>query len=709
MERTDRMPGRTDPARGKEGIALVIVLGFLTILIILGVAFVITMRMERLAARNYVHNVKARQSIKVAETRALVAIETDLAGATYPDWGANNTIVSSGGTTVGDLASGLAETYFPKSLQAGVAAEAANAEWVNFSDGTTTIGRYAYLAVNCSGLLDANYIGATPRGGGTSTAEIVFSSLPEFDNDELGYYRSYYKRFESVPELYRLCANDALAGHPLPLRQLPSSYADSLFVYSYYPQGYSEGGVANSNVVYIGGMSVVTSAAVRAAIQAQFGDLGFPNPEMVMWNLIDYLDTDNAPGGGSGLLNNFCTEPVPMINEVFFANRVGVGATATDEYYTNSLDVTVEVWFPFVGVTNPNTYNVELRIRPDAPAGAFGVTIAGSLSAGAAWTTNQPYRYVKFSVTNLTTRAIPGGPAIVLPTRYRMDLSVREGAGGVIVDRITDNPNPPGLVAAVPAIIPGETAQGRDYYVNDPRINWDLDAHWTRLDGDVNTLSNENPGVSASYLAGDGTSQMYVRNRSGLPTVGELGYLLYSATKPWRTIRLVGPDPDNTARVLDRFTVATNSLRKGLANMNSLNTNVLAAAFTGAAAEWWPGEAGVILIASNAQRVAEAVIDAGPYANLSDIARLTEADLAASMPDVVLAPAQMESIIRTTAGLLGTRQNLFTIILAVQSLGDSGEVMAEQRAVEVVWRDPYEDPVTGRHPTFVRFFHWLYE
>ena len=46
----------------------------------------------------------------------------------------------------------------------------------------------------------------------------------------------------------------------------------------------------------------------------------------------------------------------------------------------------------------------------------------------------------------------------------------------------------------------------------------------------------------------------------------------------------------------------------------------------------------------------------------------------------------------------------FTIVIGAQLVSGSN-VLAEQRAVAVVWRDPYPAPLVGNpHPTVVRFF-----
>jgi len=70
--------------------------------------------------------------------------------------------------------------------------------------------------------------------------------------------------------------------------------------------------------------------------------------------------------------------------------------------------------------------------------------------------------------------------------------------------------------------------------------------------------------------------------------------------------------------------------------------------------------------------------------------------------------AFQESIVRNSAGLFAPRQQLFTVLLNAQVLQDnSTNVLAEQRGVGLVWRDPY--PVNGRHEIRVRNFRWLTE
>jgi hypothetical protein len=97
--------------------------------------------------------------------------------------------------------------------------------------------------------------------------------------------------------------------------------------------------------------------------------------------------------------------------------------------------------------------------------------------------------------------------------------------------------------------------------------------------------------------------------------------------------------------------------------------------------------------------------------------------LGVSPPDKFLT----ESLVRNTLGVLGTRDTLYTVFLVTrtfprgydpnpslseievpQGLSIDDLVMAEQRAVALVWRDPALGP-NDENRSFVRSFIWLTE
>ena len=727
----------------KRGIALIVVLGFLSVLLVLAVSFAVSMRVERLAASTFVDVIRTRQLMYSALARAMDDIDQDIGNDIYPDLTAwpDGFLSSSGGDDCPLLATGVALDYVPGSLLTPSLLSAASVQWSTpyVAVGNVT-GRYGYVAVDCSGLLDANWVGGLPRaygtncplgsGGtwrqglarsyGTNVNEISLDAnvLTELSStSDLVYARGMYDRFESVPELWYV-GNSA----PFPfLDQYPSN----LFVYSYFPANqFVVGGTQTLDAVYIGGYET-NVVATQAYIQAQFAAMGVTEAQDATRNLIDYIDADHEPGNGAGV-ESFCTEPVPMINEVVITNIVGSyqDTNTAEDVYFNRLDIRVELWFPFVGYVNSNDYSLSMRVMCDGPnrpvnatfwprqAPAFLYVPESGLWPGAGG------RFRVLTVPSITAiyrtpSAAPTRPE--LPTNAAFDVKIRQGnsgPSGVLVDGIKPSsfvlqwntnfvPTVPALgVTSLPVVVRGEA--------NDPRINWDWrnTNHWRLRPLLLDSLGRENGALPyGSSLE----TNMYVRNRDNLPLVGELGFLLYSSNMPWRTIRLIDDPPSGgyALPVLDRFTTLTNKLCKGLVNPNSLNPAVLSSVLLGAYGERWPGEGSTNVSPAEAQSIAGRMIDAGPYMNLSDIARVTDTGLEAVVSGA-FDSMQKEAIIRNTAGLLSTRQNIFMIILVAQMLDKTGSPSSEQRALAVVWRDPFPDS-TGRHPSFVRFFKWLTE
>jgi hypothetical protein len=98
-----------------------------------------------------------------------------------------------------------------------------------------------------------------------------------------------------------------------------------------------------------------------------------------------------------------------------------------------------------------------------------------------------------------------------------------------------------------------------------------------------------------------------------------------------------------------------------------------------------------------AQGFASTVFGNGVFTNLSDIGyKLT------AFP-VGTTELQKESYFRNAFNLINLRQNMFTVIIEAQAAsgGNIPKNPARQRAVAIVWRDPY----TGE--MFVRHIKWL--
>lgn len=707
----------------KSGIALIIVIGFLSILVILAVAFVISMRTERLATRGYVDSFKARHLLQVALARAVDDVDQSMVSnvLVYPAWEAFGS--TGGSSNFTGILDGQASNYIPRSLLSFAWSEvnSSRVRWQTLSYNGTNFGRYAYLAVNCSGLLDANAIGGHDRMFGTNAHEIqadyrsiseLVNTVPRGDTNLWHARTNKWIRYETVSDLN-------VVGRQPPI--FLSGYPSNLFTFSYasVTQYIDPNGALANALCITGNESVLT--AIQPQIESAFVDIpGFSPSDATNLSqvLLDYVDENSVPRSWA----SSCTEPTPLINEVVVSNRVTQNLEGTNVVYTNEYQLCVELWFPFHGVTNSTEYQLEISAAySGANPSTFNprpnivnqtISLTGPWVEGSYRIATSPWRY-SFAITNVVPNLAGAQVQLMLVLR---DLS----AAGGIVDRF-QNPGMTIPIRPIPSAFPTNFGVGKA--VNDPRLNWIASDtnQWVEVLGGAVTLGSFNQNVArpdALGCDGWGATNMYVRN-GPLKTVGELGFLLqYSASSgAWHTIRLLD-DEGNNARalpILDRFTLETNNFVKGLVNPNSYDTNVLGAVLFGVPVEHWSGEGAVSLDIVQAHAVARALVEnqlahGVQYTNLSSMAAWTETSIETYLPGV-FDSVEKESIVRNSAGLLSPRQNMFTILLAAQVINDSYDVLAEQRAVAVVWRDPYPfDPsVSPVHSSFVRFFKWLTE
>ncbi len=718
--------------RGRQGIALIMVLGVLTLITLLAVSFAITMRTERLAAENYVYAVQARQLLSHALARAIFEVDDYLGGSDpmmYPDFSLSgppltNAFVSFGTAEAPkDFLYGEVTNFIPRSVWDEAQTAMDHVEWARIKDpgSTNYIGRFAYLLLDCSGLLDANLVGQWPesRTNGTDAAEIVISSLPDVTGPGAFCAKRAdpWIRFETLPELLYL---DGL------LPELPGSPQafSNFFVYSRFIDDHLD---PKGNPKIRLDQSAAALVDKESEILTALQDCNVNNHNDVYLNLIDYVDTDFIPGnkGGAAAGNplTFCTEPIPMINEVNFSNSVRRVSTNA---YEHNVYVMVETWYPFPeppGGVYPTVTLVppNLKVGSALPNGGMNP----DPSAGNAVTvsvdppTITPTAPNSFQISTIKY-TVQANPYALAPGAYGLQnvtfeqplvLKFGSGGGGQDVDSVML----PAISVAVQLLPPfniGDTKHGISslpgFSCIDPRINWQA-SHWTAVARTPMATNVNSAGV------GELPNIMYVRNNP-MESPAELGFL--SVGSPWRTVALCKTSGGGTYNpVLDYFTTGptATSTNRGLVNVNTRNQDVLAAALTSVPLENYPGESGAAALSwADAKIAANHLVTylwGNPSSHLisNDLSRIGapweiyNQDIADLNTD-----AKRESLIRNTHRLLGVRQNIFTIILAAQATDNSDTVFGEQRAVAVVWRDPVPD-ADGRHPCFVRFFKLLAE
>ncbi len=710
-------------SRSRAGLTLVIVLGFLAVLAVLAVSLTITMRIERLATASFADVTRARQLIHAALARALDDVDADMAGrlALYPR-DAPYAVVTNTGAVGTNFLANAADLFIPGAEYPNPMTNSIRLNDVTNTDGRV-IGRVGYYAINCSGLLDANIIGGVPRGQGRGGNEIPISPslLAEINNatEFLRRRTNFWKRVESLPELYYLGSQ----GNPVAL--VANTPPEHLFVYSNFGADLRPNG--EPKISLAGTADELAAPARRTNIVAGLTASGVPNADQVFDNLLDYVDTDSEPRD----LNSFCTEAVPMINEIIFSNVVTRQVIGLVTNYTHRFYMTVETWFPFgdrgfanAQISPETTPAITFLNQVPAPLALDAVAhFVGSSSPPIAPDhTANSFRQTTFvweKTTNGTMGSALAGVQFQLTSPLRVTLS------GTVLDRAVA---PPSNTRTVRAPIPPDTSASRisSLMVEDPRLNHEI-ARWTGQMEQPPTYLNVTPARTNAGIAaiGERPSMMHVRDFPlhqpkvgvGLGSVTDLGFL--SVGLPWRTIALYNAPGTNLNPVLDHFAISTNSARRALVNVNTPHGPVLASAFYELPVESYPGGGGPAFTLAASRLMATNLLtrlaQSARYETNRSIAVLGEFDaglvglLNGALTSPLLADdATIESVIRNSADLFSYRQNLFTILLYAQSITLGGTTGAEQRAVAVVWRDPeYENPTNQLNKALLRFFKWL--
>ena len=705
--------GQTERRDGQRGIALIAVLGLLAMLVILAVAFARLMRVDRLSASNFTDLVAARNLAYTGLARARDDIQQTVHTNVYPADGI--VVVSSGSERNDDFLSVGAreiELSMPKTLHTQLwqrVYRGGGPEWENVIDTFTgeAIGRISYAAVDCSGLLDPNHIGRRDRWVGWDPSEIPLNVnlLPEVQEvNAIPSQLTYFIQYDSLPELLNLGQNG-----PGPLFKTPSNTRlNNFFFASRFPIGWKDDAGNVRLPVYL------DPDAANPAIAAEFADIGFPQADALLRNLQDYIDPDDEPAGTIGIY----TEAVPMMNEIVVRQALFARTIGTNILYRNSYQIIVECWYPFWGVTNAASYDVSIRFAAmgGEPALATNQNWA-TFPLGGNWDRAE-FRSITNTIQNLTFLAPASDPPPDLPATYGIALRVQPATGGPPVDEVqptatafddSDLFDKDDWSVDEPAVIANWVAAA-----DDPRLNWDLTnpIQWDEIPFEQWTPNGFN---THSWTLGQGTAddtwEMHVAN-SRLVVPGELGHLLYDETKPWHTIDLLDLAQ---AEVLHRFTTHTNTMFKGLVNLNTTNRSVLASAFLDAPVERTPGDPGGFpLNEAEAWNLAGQILSErlmhGPFDNVGNLARMDLAQFRSALGSG-MNRGDVEALIRNSSGLLGIRQSYYTIIVEAQAGEDlpprngridDEEVRATQKLLAVVWRDPY-----GELPSYVRLFKWV--
>lgn len=222
-------------SNNRKGIALLIVLGMLSLLMIMVVAFTTLMRQQRAASANYRHQNSARNILQVALTRALNTLDEEVGDDRIPDWHDGwvfNRVKNSPNSSLDvkspedvmvsvDRANKQRDPFpafvmtsemqdhmtvlFKRRVMQNAQdnnqlfligkMEQAKPEWIPVHDTEgSLVGRYSYIVLHTSGLLDAAATGSLQSLGARQVRTRSMGRYPE----ELRLDQSFIPEFENA-------------------------------------------------------------------------------------------------------------------------------------------------------------------------------------------------------------------------------------------------------------------------------------------------------------------------------------------------------------------------------------------------------------------------------------------------------------------------------------------------------------------------------
>jgi hypothetical protein len=234
---------RRDDSR--RGVALIIVLGFLSIMILMAVAFLTNARTERMVADYSLEAMRGRQVLRTAlnaamndYSRALASVELIMPVKENQRMFLSRAQGNVGNQMIGQEGiepfRGEAEEWIPGVYkQPPFEGAERSARWIavreNPASGSSRIlGRYAYICLDMSGGIDANLVALEPDVAEhdvrvssnrvrRSVRQVPIRLLPEvLDANQFKSYRSGWKGFDSMQSLIRLTDGKPNDGSPKP-------------------------------------------------------------------------------------------------------------------------------------------------------------------------------------------------------------------------------------------------------------------------------------------------------------------------------------------------------------------------------------------------------------------------------------------------------------------------------------------------------------
>lgn len=434
-----RRASQTDDS-SRRGVALIIVLGFLSIMIMMAVAFLTQARTERMVANSTLEAQRGRQLVRSGLTAAMNDYSIDLFGQRFilPPAGMDvfESRAPTGSTqmpggedkTLGDsrirLMAGEARRWLPRRyLTPAVSNKVANAEWILVREdprdrNSPVLGRYAYACFDMSGGIDANLVALTPgvatvgvKTNGpakpiarSSIRDVGLGLLPETaDAGEFKRLRRGWHGFDNLAELILLTNGKYNGGE----QDYEDEDDDEVF---WAPPKPSDRRWREDRIEYSPALtSSQISDLVPYSLAAYRGvyDIG-----QAKWNkprlcevgtdwtavltdsklsgqvasvpnavkaILDYLDPDSLPQGNPDYPS---VEAVPMFNEMGLAFQLRHDAAAVPPRLFLDVTMRFETWYPFPSADNDpsGSYSVKNSVGGDLQiGGGYGATGTGDI------------------------------------------------------------------------------------------------------------------------------------------------------------------------------------------------------------------------------------------------------------------------------------------------------------------------------------------
>lgn len=596
MRENDGMK-RAAGRKGEEGVALIIVLGFLGLMLMMAVAFMTQARVERLVSDSSTEAMRARQ---IAQTGIAAGIQDyvnaiqKLKSQSEDD----HDIFLSGDLNTGQY-SYKKETYGTTNLWRGMvtnwvwdwhregtgADSVRNMEWIWVGEEpgkmSRILGRYAYACFDMSGAVDANLLGLEfgedldPEQYGAQTnrnnvRKMILGAVrsePQMDTESqarLAQYQSMWQGFDTPLALKKLTDgswNDgrksganrwsAIGNDESSVGQLSDDYL-SCYSYAAVHKGSGNGARMKCTTDNIKGSSLF--GKIVQASGAHLSD--------VEKALKDYTSEGDVP-----LDTDYpSVKAVPMFNEVKFTLGLTNKYDKTDNIWRAgmTLKMDIEFWYPFESADN----NQHKQYTIQAPSVVMGS--AGSLGAVSiryrAKIKNGGYEQSVLTAVASTNEATieakwnDGKPTICtfeyeIPFTHAVTQEVEwvqldaisvssliqlKNAAGSKVDSMPDKLKISWESSRPTVYSDGGPSKIKAYAeVIDPRLNH-LAEMWVAVDedtlGEKNEAAKRGQAQAKAKLGYDPAPSFYCRNGS-MKSPAELGYLpVYDGQTPWMTL-----------------------------------------------------------------------------------------------------------------------------------------------------------------------------